>query len=326
MNNILLKKLKYKISKKLTPRGIIGLIALLMLFISVGFTLGLFFYTSYRLTGTTYPTAELFDGKATVRFVDVGQGDCTLITWQGDSVLVDAGTGSSGKKAAEYVKTFAPEVDCMIITHPHEDHMGGAADILSSVKVEKLILADISVEDRFYSEALRIAEKHGTEIVRLSEACAFSVGALEVEILDTFGFAYSDLNDASLITRVTAGETEILLTGDAESGEENHVLGTDYAALDCDILKVGHHGSRSSTTDEFLAAVSPEICVISVGRGNTYGHPTDEVLVRIEKYGAEIHRTDREGHVVLRGETPSGRSLGDTWRELWGDSSSETVQ
>jgi len=119
--------------------------------------------------------------------------------------------------------------------------------------------------------------------------------------------------------KVMLGETEILITGDAELAEEAYLVENCRDQLDSDILKVGHHGSRSSTGEDFLASVSPEICVISVGRNNTYGHPTDEVIDRISGIGAELHRTDREGHVVLRSDGPSGKSLSDAWRKLWGD-------
>jgi len=313
------KKRKNTSKTPLTGKQIAARIALCLLCVSIVFTAGLFFYTAYRLTGTPVPTMELFDGRGTVRFVDVGQGDCTLVTWQGDALLIDAGTGSSGRKAAEYIKMYAPSVDCMIITHPHEDHMGGAEDILKSVKVDKLILSDIVVEDDFYSAALEAAELRGTEIVTVNEGTKFTAGSISVEILDTFGLEYEDLNDASLAVKVMLGETEILITGDAELAEEAYLVENCRDQLDSDILKVGHHGSRSSTGEDFLASVSPEICVISVGRNNTYGHPTDEVIDRISGIGAELHRTDREGHVVLRSDGPSGKSLSDAWRKLWGD-------
>jgi len=318
MANKYLKKTKKK-NGQLNRRGIIGRIAVILVVIAAVFTGGLFFYTSYRLTGTASPTAELFDGKATVRFVDVGQGDCTLITWQGDSVLIDTGSAAGGKKAAEYVRMYAPSLDCMIITHPHEDHMGGAADIINSVKVGKLVMSEVAAEEEFYYRTIVACEKRGTEIVIVNETTEFAIGSISVDILEVFGYEYDDLNDASLITRVTVGETGILITGDAEAGEENYVLGKCGDDLDCDILKVGHHGSRSSTGEEFLQAVSPEICVISVGRGNSYGHPTDEVVNRIEEYGAELHRTDREGHVVLRLDEDSGRGLNIVWQKLFGD-------
>lgn len=269
---------------------------------------------AYCRTGTVLPTEELFDGLPTIRFIDVGQGDCTLVTYQGDSVLIDAGPGSSGEIAAEYVRMYAPVVDYFIITHPHEDHIGGAADVLSSVAVKTLIMPNITVEEDFFTNTIEAAQLQGTDIIWLDDAASFQLGGITIDILDTFDFEYDDLNDASLITRVTVGETTLLVTGDAETGVENYLLENSRDALDCDVLKVGHHGSKTSTGQEFLEAVSPETCVISVGRGNSYGHPTEKVLERIEEYGADLHRTDREGNVVLRGDAENGGGLLDLLR------------
>lgn len=258
---------------------------------------------SYRRTGTVYPTRELFDGLPTVRFVDVGQGDCTLVTYKGDSVLVDAGSAQNGMTTAEYVSTFAPVIDYFIITHPHEDHMGGAQFIFDETKVKNLVLSPVSVEDRFYGETIAKAQKEGTNIIYLTEPTEFMIGEIRITVLDTFGVEYSDLNDASMITRIDVCETSILITGDAESVAEKYALSHNSTdILDCDILKLGHHGSSTSTTEDFLLAVSPEICVASAGKNNSYGHPSNEVVDRILEYGAILHRTDTDGNVVLRGE------------------------
>lgn len=305
--------------KELTKAGIIKRVVIALFIVAMLFLVGLFCYTAYRFTGTILPTAELFDGKPTIRFVDVGQGDCTLVTCQGNSVLIDAGPCSSGEIAAEYVRMYAPVLDYFIITHPHEDHIGGAADVLSAVKVKTLVMSDITVDEDFFMDTIEAAQRQGTEIVWLSDAASFEIGEITVEILDAFDFEYDDLNDASLMTRVTVGETTLLVTGDAETGEENYLLENCRDALDCDILKVGHHGSTTSTSDAFLEAVSPETCVISVGRGNSYGHPAEAVTSRITAYGAELHRTDREGHVVLRGESEESRGLLAVWRDMWYD-------
>ena len=284
-------------SKSVLKRGIV--LAAFMLVCAVLLFYGLY---AYEKTGTVIPTEELFDGRPTIRFVDVWQGDCTLITYKGDAVLIDAGNASNGEKTADYIRLYAPEIDYMIITHPHEDHMGGAAEVLSRVTVDNLVLRDISVGESFYSKAIKQAEKSGTEIIRISEPTEYTVGDIHIEILDVFDLDYDDLNDSSMVTRVTVGSTTVLVTGDAERDEEALLLWRDADNLDCDILKVGHHGSNTSTSEKFLEAVSPEKCVISCGRRNSYGHPSPEVLKRIRDYGAEIYRTDKGGTVVLRGE------------------------
>lgn len=283
------------------------------------FVLAAMFFTvyavyAYQETGTVIPTMELVDGHANFRFVNVGQGDCTLVTHHGDAVLVDAGPGSAGKTAAEYVRLFSPTVDYFIITHPHEDHMGGAAEILQSVKVDCLVLPMDRVDEDFYRNAVAIADRRGIEILYVDEGITLTTEYLTVEILDTFDLEVSDLNDASMITKITADGTTLLVTGDAESAEEEYLLTRHGPALDTDILKVAHHGSSTSSGAEFLAAVSPDTAVISCGRNNSYGHPASEVVTRLKDTGCEIRRTDFEGNVVVRnGMTPAEwvRSLFD---------------
>lgn len=316
------KRKKYRKKKKepLTKAAVIRRIVISLFLIAVVFTVGIFCYCAYSYTGTILPTAELFDGQPTIRFVDVGQGDCTLVTYKGDSVMIDCGSEASDSTAAQYAYMYTPVLDYLIITHPHEDHMGGAAKVLSTVKVKNLVLSDVSVEEDFYTDALTAAERQGTHIFYLNDAASFEVGDITVEILDAFDFEYTDLNDSSLMCRVTVGETTLLVTGDAEDGEERWLMANSDSALllDCDILKVGHHGSRYSTSADFLDAVSPEMCVISVGRGNSYGHPTNDVLDRIETYGAELYRTDKEGTVSIRGEAENSRGLIGVWEDMWG--------
>ena len=278
-------------------RGILISVSIILL------VLGIVYCTyAYSRTGTIYPTPEIFDGLPTIRFVDVGQGDCTLVTYKGDSVLVDAGTVSNGRITAEYVRMYAPVIDYFIITHPHEDHMGGAPYIFDAVSVKTLVLQTDTVEDEFYSQTIAKAEKQGTNIIYLPDPAEFSVGDIAITVLDTFGVAYDDLNNKSLMIRVDVGSTSLLVTGDAEEDEENYVLlNNSLSILDTDILKLGHHGSSPSTTSEFLSAISPETCVVSAGRNNAYGHPSSEVVTRIEEYGAKLHRTDKDGTVIIRG-------------------------
>ncbi len=263
----------------------------------------LFLLYTYNKTGTIIPTAELFDGKPTFRFLDVGQGDCMLVTFEGKSVLVDAGPTSYGAAAAEYLRLYSPSIDYFIITHPHEDHMGGASDIMELVDVEYLVLSDEVVNDNFYRKAIETAEKKGVNIVYLNGAASYTTGSITIEIADNSELLYDNLNDASFFVKITAAGTSCLITGDAESAAEEYALenyGTAY--LDCDIFKVAHHGSSTSNSEEFLSAVSPDICVISCGRNNSYGHPSNDVTERIENIGAVLYRTDYEGNLVIRGK------------------------
>ena len=272
-----------------------------LVFILVVTAVLLYMAYAYERTGTLYPTMELLDGRPTFRFPYVGQGDCTLTTWQGDAVLVDAGPSSSAVSCAEYVRSYAPNVDLMVITHPHEDHMGGAAEILSIVKVKTLILPTAASDEPFYQRTLDEAARQHTDVLFLDKAVELEVGSLTVTIIPPIGMTDDNLNNASMFVRIDAGETSLLVTGDAEWEEEVHMLSICPADfLDCDILKVPHHGSSTSTGVPLLNAVTPETCVISVGRNNSYGHPAWETTERLKSY--KTYRTDRDGSVVLRGE------------------------
>ncbi len=257
---------------------------------------------AYVKTGTLIPSAELIDGLPTFRFVDVGQGDCVLVTYQGEAVLVDAGPKSSGEKTAEYVSMYSPHVDYFFVTHPHEDHMGGAADVLKAVSVDYLVMSELVTDEEFYVEAVEAAKEQGTEIIYLTDAVQYDTGNISAQVYDLFDFFSDDYNNSSLFIKITAEDTTLLITGDAETEEEEYALEKYGQTLDCDILKVGHHGSRSSSSEEFLNTVTPEIAVISCGKNNSYGHPTSEVLKRLKKADAVIYRTDTDGTVILRGE------------------------
>ncbi|MBQ4590793.1 MAG: MBL fold metallo-hydrolase [Clostridia bacterium] len=298
-------KSKKKSSKKLTLTEII--LALII------FILGLIF--GDQVTGPTENTATtggLVDGKPAMHFVDVGQGDCTLITYNGDAVLIDAGPVSAGDSAAEYVMSQVDAIDYFIITHPHEDHMGGAADILENIKVKNVIMPDHEVETKFYQNAMKQIADHKVNVIYSEAHAVYDTGNIKITIIDSVIPDEENLNNISIIARIDVGSTSIMTTGDAEVEEEMQVvenytsiLGSslyDPAILDCDILQVGHHGSSTSSTSEFLDLVTPGVAVISCGVDNSYGHPHQETLDLFADYGFEVYRTDLSGTIVLSGE------------------------
>ncbi len=293
------KYYKKNYKKRKTGKGKTGII----LMVAVIAVYSLFAAYSFSKTGALVPTGELFDGKPTFRFIDVGQGDCLLVTYKGESVLVDAGPASAGKSAAEYLMLYSPNIDYFFVTHPHEDHMGGAAEILNYTNTEHLVMSAIESDENFYNEALAAAYERDTEVIKLEDGAVFDTGNITVTVLDVFDFYSSDdFNNSSLILKIEVDGNTLLVTGDAEVEEEQYVLEHYREELDADILKVGHHGSHTSSSEEFIEAVSPEYAVISCGYKNSYGHPSSDVVVRLGENGAKIHRTDREGHFILRGK------------------------
>lgn len=292
---------------RITPAGVAVTVLAVMV-------LTVYCVWAYELTGTVFPTMELIDGRASFRFVNVGQGDCTLVTHHGDGILIDAGTEASGWRAAEYVRMYSPTVDYFIITHPHEDHMGGAADVLRTVKVECLVLPAESTDEDFYREAVTAAEMLGVEILYVTEDITLTTEYLTAEITDMSGVVSEDMNDRSLITKITADGMTLLAVGDAEIPAEAYLLAHHADSLDADLLKVGHHGSSSSSGEAFLRAVSPDTAVISCGRNNTYGHPAREVTERLKSLDIAIRRTDYDGTVVIR----TGMTMGEWLKQLTG--------
>ncbi len=242
-----------------------------------------------------------------VHFIDVGQADCSLIICDGDTLLIDGGNISDGSLVTEYLfSRNIEELDYVICTHAHEDHVGGLSDVLNEFTVTKDIFAPATGSDsKCYLNFISSVNKQGKEITVPDAGYTFSVGSSTVEISGPVSENYSDINNTSVVSKITYGETSFLFTGDAEREAEEDILkaGFDISAT---VLKVGHHGSENSTTYPFLREVMPEYAIISVGTDNSYGHPTEAALSRLSQAGAEIYRTDIHGNIVI---TSDGKSL-----------------
>jgi len=230
-----------------------------------------------------------------VHFIDVGQGDSIFIQLpNGHNMLIDGGTTGSG--IVSYLQAHdTTVVDYLVITHPHLDHIGGLPLIIDTFDVKKIYMSYVTNNTRAFINLLESIENNGLEI---DEAKA------GVSILSDFGVeavfvapvrSYNNINDNCAVVKLTYSNTSFLFMGDAESASEEDIT----ADVSADVLKVGHHGSRTSTTASFLSKVSPTYAVISVGSGNTYGHPTDDVLSRLDNAGVEVFRTDLQGTIVF---------------------------
>ena len=241
------------------------------------------------------------EGELHVHFIDVGQGDAALLVTSGGSVLIDAGPTDARYSTARYIAERVGAIDLMILTHPHEDHVGGAAQILGEIAVGKVLMPDVTSTAGAFVRTLDAIEEHGVSAELASAGAVYEVGDMRLTVLGPLAVGHEDVNDDSLVVRVDFGRRSFLFTGDAESPSERELVGAyPITALDCDVLKVGHHGSPNSSCAEFLDAVRAKIAVISVGAGNDYGHPADDVLRRLAEYGAaEIYRTDTDGTVTL---------------------------
>lgn len=241
------------------------------------------------------------DEELVVHFIDVGQGDAVLIEAESMNILIDAGTRGAGEVVVEYlVRRGIRELDLVIGTHPHADHIGGLIEVFRSFKVSRIIDAGVPHTTVTFDDYL-------TEIEKQVEAghCTYEVpggqvitdGAMVLTVLGP-DRDLGSLNNNSVVCRVDFGSTSFLFMGDAERAAEESLLRRGVQLGAC-VLKVGHHGSRTSTTADFLDAVSPKYAVIMCGKDNRYGHPHEEVLARLTSADVEIYRTDVHGTVVF---------------------------
>lgn len=235
-------------------------------------------------------------------FLDVGQGDALLIRTPEGDVLVDA----SDEAAQELLCLRLEQIGVRslrlaVFTHPDEDHIGGGDGVLSRFPTDEIWISPAPMENEAARLLLETAERCGTTVSVVQAPKISFMGRMTLAVLAPIGNLSGDSNEGSLILRVQYGDTTALLMGDADAAAEETLI-TRYgrSQLDCDILKVGHHGSNTSSTPLFLRAAHPTYAVISCGAGNSYGHPTGEVLEKLRDAGAEVLRTDLCGEIVFQ--------------------------
>ena len=241
-------------------------------------------------------------GTLEIRFLDVGQGDSTLIRTEEGCILLDTGDPAARQDVYFALNSYGSRLEYLVISHAHADHMGGAAYILEKMDVGTVILPRTVSPDDAYTELLDALSESGASVLFADAGTTFSLGGADFRILAPLD-SYEKENDRSAVIRMDFGRVSALFTGDAEALSEADQI-DKYSIfrgsyLDADILKVPHHGSSSSSSAAYLRAVSPTFAVISCGRDNAYGHPSAEVLHRLESIGTQIFRTDRDGTVSL---------------------------
>jgi competence protein ComEC len=241
-----------------------------------------------------------------VHFINVGQGDSILIQVNNKNLLIDSGPNKSEDKLKKYLKKLnISKFDYIIATHPHEDHIGNMSYIINNFDVLNFYAPKVENSTKAFETMVESLIRKDLKIkVLKANIKSIDLGKnIVVDVFSPFSNSYEDLNNYSPIVKISYGNTSFLFTGDAEELSENEVLNAGFD-LKCDVLKIGHHGSSSSTSEKFLKASNPSIAVISVGEDNTYGHPTDTVLSRLKE--TKIYRTDINGNIVI---TSDGLSL-----------------
>ena len=236
-------------------------------------------------------------GLMRVHFIDVGQADSTFIELgNGQTMLIDAGLG--GDDVVKYIRDLQySDIDFVVATHPHDDHIGGMATVLDSFEIGKMYMPRQEHTISAFTNMLDVIENKEIELHEAKAGVNITTsGSIKIDILAPFSENYSNLNNCSAVVKLTYGETVMLFTGDAEQVIETQLLNSD---IDADVLKVGHHGAGSSSAQSFIKAVSPEVAVISCGEGNSYGHPHADTLAILNEVGADIYRTDEQGTVQV---------------------------
>lgn len=277
--------------KKNSYRGLYALAAVIVLVISL-------------IVGLKVSINPPSDTELTVHYIDVGQGDAILIEAPtGENMLIDAGPGASEEKLLAYLsENGIKTLDYFVLTHPDEDHIGGADRVFETCTVSEVLLPDCEKDTKAYRnlEQAILAEQDCLRTTPESaDVIDFCEGG-EITVMAPNAPEYADVNDYSIVLRLEYYDTTFLFTGDAGKASEEQMLSVwGETELECDVLKVGHHGSRTASTTAFIEAVDPEYAVISCAKGNKYGHPHAEVLDLLEKEDIQICRTDKEGSIVI---------------------------
>ncbi len=267
-------------------------------------------------TTETTPTKEVSDPKQKsdqvpelkVHFIDVGQADCILIESEGKFMLVDGGNNEDKEIIGDYLnKVGVTRLEYVVATHPHEDHIGSLDYVIESYEVSKIYAAHKEHTSKTFRDFLEASILKGHTLKQPKVGSEVMLGDCTVTFLAPNKDYEDDLNNWSIGLKVTNGVHTFVMCGDAEAEAEADILanGVDLAA---DVLKLGHHGSSTSTSDAFLKAVSPKYAVISVGKDNSYGHPHKEILSKLKKEEIEFFRTDEQGTIIA---TSDGSKI--TW-------------
>lgn len=251
-------------------------------------------------TGPTITKDFLSETKQNLKvyFFDVGQADSILVMNEEQTMLIDAGNNDDGEMLVQNLKTLGiAKIDYLIGTHPHEDHIGGLDDIIKNFEIGTIYMPKVQTNTKTFEDVLDAISEKDLKVTTTKVKDTFRVGQAECQVLAVDNKA-KNLNLASIVIQMKFDDMTYLFTGDAEKEVEEKIL-KDNKELKVNILKVGHHGSETSSSEEFIQTIAPEISIISVGKDNSYGHPHQEILDTLEEADSKIYRTDEVGNVFI---------------------------
>ena len=236
------------------------------------------------------------EGKLSVSFLDVGQADSVLIRNGNYNMLIDAGNNEDGEKLVNYFKSLGiEEFTYVFATHPHEDHIGGMDDIINNFKIDNYYMSNKLSTTKTFMDVLDALDRRNLKYTVPNKGDTLKLGDANIKVIYP-GDDKSNINDSSIVLKITYGKNSFLLTGDATSNVERKIYNEDIKS---DVLKVAHHGSSYSSTDVFLDRVKPYYAVISVGKNNIYNHPSNKTLEKLNKRNIKVYRTDLDGTIIF---------------------------
>lgn len=245
-------------------------------------------------------------GPVTVHYINVGQGDSILIQQDGHNMLIDAGTNAAESAVVNYLKSKGiTRLDYVIGTHPHEDHIGGLDKVIDNFTVDKFIMPKVTHTTQTFKDVITAAQNKGLKITVPKVGDKYSLGVANFTILAPNNSSYSNLNNYSVVIKLKFGNRSFIFTGDAEGLSEGEILAKQLD-ITGDVLKLGHHGSKTSTAQAFLNKVNPKYAVVSCGKNNSYKHPHQQTLDKLKVKNIKVYRTDEAGTIIA---TSNGSSL-----------------
>ncbi|WP_069680108.1 ComEC/Rec2 family competence protein [Clostridium taeniosporum] len=256
----------------------------------------------------SFNNTKKVSGNLQVYYLDVGQGDAEYIRINDFDILIDAGPKSESDHLLKQLEDKnIDDFEMVIATHPHEDHIGGMSKVFEKYKVENFYMPKVTHTTKTFQNMLKSVSKQGLKVQTLKEGMQFNLGdGAKFDVYSPIKDSYDDFNNYSPIMKLTYGETKLMFTGDAETLAEKEALSRHLKDLKSDVLKFGHHGSSTSSSNEFLKAVSPKYGIISCGKDNSYGHPHKETMNKISKNQIKAYRTDLQGEITL---TSDGKNI-----------------
>lgn len=241
-----------------------------------------------------------------IHFIDVGQADSILVQQGSSTMLIDAGNNDDSELVVNYLrKNGVKKIDYLVGTHPHEDHIGGLDKVIEEFDIGKIYMPRATSNTRTYEDVLKAIKAKKLKTSSPTPGTKFNIGDAECTIFAPNGKEYEDLNEYSVVIKVVYKENSFMLTGDAEGTSEKEMIAKGFN-LSADVLKLGHHGSGSSSTKAFLDKVNPKYAIVSAGKDNDYGHPHKATMDKMKSRGIKIYRTDESGTIVC---TSDGKTI-----------------